>query len=333
MRSDASLAALGLGLALLLALPERAAEAYCRTSFCTSTMMTAAVCVPSTSTDCGTELFWASPCVGFSVQQDGSKKLGISAAETEALATAAFHNWTTAACPGGGTPAMSVTEFKPAVCHVAQYNQDACNDNIIMFDDTSWPYEGSPNVLALTTVTYALDTSEIYDADMELNSADNTFTTGDTDVQFDLPSILQHETGHFLGLAHSHEPTATMFPVYNPGTTSLRQITPDDIAGICATYPPAAIPSDCDPTPRHGFSIYCAGDQPDCTGSGSDETGGSTTGGCCSVAPGSEAPGRGYGAIAAGLGLAFLSLRRARARWRRRAVTTGGPRPPQTPRS
>jgi MYXO-CTERM domain-containing protein len=316
MRSETSLVALGVGLSLLVALPERAAEAYCRTSFCSTTMATGEVCVPAAPGDCGIELFWPSPCTGFSVQEDGSKKLGITAAETEALATTAFHNWINAPCTGGGTPSMTVTEFTPAVCHVIQYNPNACNDNVIMFDDDSWPYEGSPNVLALTTVTYALDTGQIYDADMELNSADNVFTTGVTDVQADLPSILQHETGHFLGLAHSKNPTATMYPVYNPGSTSLRQISADDIAAICATYPPGTSTSGCDPTPRHGFSTECAGSQTDCTGGSSDETSASASSGCCSVAPGSEAPDRGYGGLAAAIGLAFLSVRRARARWR-----------------
>jgi MYXO-CTERM domain-containing protein len=322
MRSDGRLAALGLGLALLL--PAGTAHAYCRTSFCSASMMTAAVCVPPTATDCGLELAWPNPCVGFSVQKDGSPKLGITAAETEQIVTTAFHNWTTAACPGGGSPRIGVTQFPPAVCDKHEYNQAACNDNIIMFRDASWPYEGSPNTLALTTVTYALDTGEIYDADMELNSADNAFTTGTTNVGMDLPSIVQHETGHFLGMAHSHDAQAVMFPVYTPGTTTLRTLTADDIAGMCAIYPPGTIPSGCDPTPRHGFSIYCAGDQPDCDGGASGSSGGGTTGGCCSVAPGSDAPGRGYAALAAGLGLAFLSIRRARTRWRRRG--RAGPR-------
>jgi hypothetical protein len=313
-RSEARLSALGLGLALLL--PAGAAGAYCRTSYCPSTDMTAAVCVPATGTDCGNVLFWANPCVGFSVQKDGSKKLGITAAETEQIVKKAFDNWLSAECTGGGTPRMTVTMFAQAVCNKQEYNSAACNDNIIMYDDDVWPYEGSANVLALTTVTYAKPSGEIYDADMELNSHDNHFTTGDTGVEFDLPSIVQHETGHFLGLAHSQDPQAVMFPSYNPGTTSLRTLTADDVAGLCAVYPPGDIPSGCDPTPRHGFSLYCHDNQPDCTGGGTESGG---TNGCCSVAPGGDAPGRGIAALAAGIGVALLSARRARARRRDRS--------------
>lgn len=69
---------------------------------------------------------------------------------------------------------------------------------------------------------------------------------------------MTHETGHFLGLAHSHQPDATMYPVYQQGTTMIRNLSDDDIAGICAVYPPGDIPSDCDPTPHHGFSALCA---------------------------------------------------------------------------
>jgi hypothetical protein len=59
-----------------------------------------------------------------------------------------------------------------------------------------------------------------------------------------------------------------MFAHYNPGATAMRNLTADDVSGICAVYPPggsrttslgAPIAEDaCDPTPRHGFSTQCA---------------------------------------------------------------------------
>src|SRR5262249_43161433 len=156
---------------------------------------------------------------------------------------------------------IKVTEAAPVNCKQHEYNQKAGNANIILYHDDLWPYEGTNNTLALTTVTYNLDTGEIYDADMELNSADNDFTVGDTNVDFDLLSIVPHETGHFLGLAHSHESTATMWPSYDPPTTNLRHISADDIAGICAIYPPGSDRTCCDATPRHGFSPDCAAQQ------------------------------------------------------------------------
>ena len=223
---------------------------------------------------------------------------------------------------------MSVTEFAPAVCDQHEYNQVGGNANIIMFRDDAWPYEGSPNTLALTTVTYNLDTGEIYDADMELNSADNHFTTGDTGVEFDL-LVDRHARDRALPRPRplARRPRRPCSRSTTPRTTTLRDLSPDDIAGICAVYPPGPAPVELRPHPAPRLLHLCAGDQPDCTGGSGTGTGG-TVGGCCSVAPGldgghprapGDKPGGGYGAIAAGLGVALLSVRRARARWRRRA--------------
>jgi uncharacterized protein (TIGR03382 family) len=306
--------------ALAALLSTGAAHAYCRTSVCATGMPhTAAVCSPPYMDDCGIPLFRSAPCVEYSLQEDGSPKLGLTAADMEPVMQAAFGTWMSAACPSGGTPHILVTQGPGAVCHVHEYNSKAGNANVIMFHDDSWPYEGSPNTLALTTVTYDLNTGEIYDADMELNSADNHFTLGDTSVDFDLLSIVTHESGHFLGLAHSHEPSAVMWPDYVEHTTNLRHLTPDDVAGICAVYPPAGEVTNCDPTPRHGFSPLCSADQ---TTSGNPTpinlpcVGGpclarST---CCTIAPGST-PESGRGAtVVAALGALALAIRSRRRR-------------------
>jgi Matrixin len=300
-RPRGGVALLTAGAALLTA---GAAHAYCRTSSCMEGMPhTAAVCDPPASDDCGTPIAWPQPCVGFSVQENASRE--VTFAQTETVMKQAFASWTTAACPGGGTPRMQVTEAAPAICDQHEYNQTAGNANIILYHDDAWPYEGSPNTLALTTVTYALDTGEIYDADMELNSADNHFTIGDTDVDFDLLSIVTHETGHFLGLAHSHDMNATMWPDYVEHSTNLRDLSPDDIAAICDVYPPGPAITDCDPTPRHGFSTLCADAQPTASGA------------CCTVAPGVDGGsggGRGplAGTLAALGGVLLVSRRRKR---------------------
>jgi hypothetical protein len=276
------------------------ANAYCRTSSCPG-VGTSQVCNPPAEGDCGVPLFWPKTCVGWSLQKNASSQ--VSFPEMEQIVTKAFETWMNAPCEGGGHPRIVVQQAEPAECAKHEYNQTAGNANIILFHDDSWPYEGSSNTLALTTVTYNLDTGEIYDADMEINSADITFTTGDSNVVFDLPSVVTHETGHFLGLAHSHDVHATMFPDYIEHTTNLRNLSPDDIAGICAIYPPGQLADDCDITPRHGFSPLCAAEQ-------AAEKGCSTAAAGCDVAGG--ASGRWAGAAA--LCALLLAARRRRSR-------------------
>jgi Matrixin len=253
-------AALALGAAVLAALagPSPAA-AYCRTSVCPG-VGTASVCAPAQANDCGIALFWRSPCVGYSIQDAASRQ--VSLADTEGLFAQAFDAWMQADCGEGRTPRLRVSYMGPVECGAHEYNQKKGNANIFAFRDDEWPYPGSSNTLALTTVTYNLDTGEIYDADMEINSADVQFSFGDTGATFDLLSIVTHEAGHFLGLSHSADRDATMFSDYRPGSLSLRDLTPDDSAGICAIYPPGEPLKTCDPTVRHGFSPLCADDQP-----------------------------------------------------------------------
>jgi hypothetical protein len=248
--------ALGLAAGTLTLLAASSTEAYCRTSTCTNGVA-GELCTPADPADCGKPLFWAQPCFGFSVQQNASKQVPWDTAD--ATAKLAFLTWLGADCGAGTHPNMQVADFGPVECAAREYNQNGGNANIIVFRDDAWPYAGQWNTLALTTVTYSLDTGEIYDADMEINSSDVVLTTTDTNVQFDLLSIMTHEAGHMLGLAHSKAPDSTMGRQYLAGDINLRTLATDDMTAICTVYPPsaAADPSSCDPAPRHGFQSFC----------------------------------------------------------------------------
>ena len=91
-------------------------------------------------------------------------------------------------------------------------------------------------------------------------------------VQTDLVSIVTHEVGHFIGIAHSPIPSAVMYYSYALGSIK-RTLTPDDIAAVCAIYPPS-VQKTCDPTPPGGLASGCStGGSKGCGVSGSEESG------------------------------------------------------------
>jgi MYXO-CTERM domain-containing protein len=75
---------------------------------------------------------------------------------------------------------------------------------------------------------------------------------------YDLRNTVTHEAGHFVGLAHpcgdpsgpscQQSPPAgevpysdrTMYPTTSAGQISKRTLSVDDVAGVCAIYPPAS---------------------------------------------------------------------------------------------
>ena len=224
------------------------ASAFCRTT----TQAIPPEFSPTADTPCwtgGLPLYWRNACVGFDVQQNASKQVSYDQA-VQAM-TAAFAKWEGATCPsvdGSSSLSIGVRDLGPVACDKVEYNTDTSvpNANIILFRDDSWPHDDPNNTLALTTVTYNPTTGELYDADMEINTAQHTFTLADPVPPdgFDFASAVTHESGHFLGMAHTPDDHATMFARYTQGATTMRNLASDDVAGICSVYPPRRHPLD-----------------------------------------------------------------------------------------
>lgn len=258
------------GLAAAALVAPRDAAAFCRTM----TKPTAPDFQPTRDRcwDQGVPLFWKNACVGYSINRFASKQVSYEDA-ANAFARA-FTKWTGASCPtdgsGNARVSIDVRDMGPVECDRVKYNQDFGNQNVIVFRDDKWDKNDSSNTLALTTVTFNPDTGEIYDADMEVNTHEHRVTLTDPVPSdgYDFASIVTHESGHFLGLAHSGDSRATMFASYQPGQTAMRNLTQDDVSGICTVYRPdgtrlvlgdkATAGDSCDPTPRHGFTRECA---------------------------------------------------------------------------
>ena len=238
--------------------------AYCRTTTC-DREGAPAECVASRNNNCSTSgvpVTWPSTCVSSSVSSAGSAKRGISADTMRSIVHDAFQQWTTVTCADGNSPSFVVDMFPDVNCTDvigdAGYNRNGPNYNLWYFEDNDWPHDNvGEDAIALTFAQFDENSGELYDADVELNSAGINFTLDPNSADIDLPSVVQHESGHFLGLAHSGINTATMWPSLRNGDASLRTLDPDDVAAICAAYPPGHLNPSCDPEPRHGFSTEC----------------------------------------------------------------------------
>jgi hypothetical protein len=219
----------------------------------------------------------------------------------------AFQQWTNADCGSGGKPNFVVDTFPDVNCTDlaaitgdAGYKSTGPNYNLWVFRETDWPFDNTVDerAIAITTTQFDTRTGEIFDSDVELNSYGNNFTTDPYVVDMDLPSVVQHESGHFLGLGHAQTASLTenvMWGSLKAGVTR-RIVQPDDIQGICAIYPPGKLNPECDPEPRHGFSTECRFDN-----------------GCCTIAPGRNTNHtRPWGAVAVSLLLlVLLRIRRS----------------------
>jgi hypothetical protein len=233
--------------------------AYCRTRTCEfdSTIS----CESDPVTNCSTigrEAYWGIGCIPFAIQEDGSREDDISADELRVIVENGFDIWTNVSCGSGTTPSFSVFDRGDIGCSQIEYNCSAGdeNNNIIMFKDGASDLEESQ--LALSILTANLDTGEIFDVDIEVNSRDWDFNTGGN-RSADLAQVMNHELGHLLGLSHSLERGALMRASYggsaDPGA--------DDIAGVCDIYEHSSSNPACEVEPL-GADAACVGSLSSC---------------------------------------------------------------------
>lgn len=240
---------LHLALGAVLLLGAAPASAFCRSTTCSGDC-------PRDDDGCkttGTPLAWPGVCVGFSLHEDGTVNLPLD--DVRVAIEQSFATWSELDC-GEGVTSIAFSEQDDVSCHANEYNPSGQNANVILFQDFKWQYHGEFDTLAKTTVTFDADTGTILDADIEVNHAYNEFTLGDDRVVYDLQSVITHEIGHFVGLDHSSDGSATMFSGYDEGSTELRSLEADDVEALCAVYPPGRS-GKCDPTPRGGQGDAC----------------------------------------------------------------------------
>lgn len=130
--------------------------------------------------------------------------------------------------------------------------------NTVTFVDQHWP--GVDGVLAFTLTAYNTHSGKIIDTDTLVNGVEFLYSlagVAPTVNEYDLSSVLTHEAGHMLGLDH----VADLAPVMHLGLgleEEKRELTTDDIHGVCAIYPNELIP----PPPEEGCSCQTSGEKP-----------------------------------------------------------------------
>lgn len=237
---------------LVVALGAPPAHAYCRSMSCSlgeqAALRAGRKPCNRDANGCVTEgqpQHWASPCIDYAVQVDGSPKLGLDADVFQKIVADAFAAWANVTCPQGGSPRFRARFQGYVGCdrHEFVCGDASKNVNVIMFHDRSWP--GGSNVLGLTTPTGGISSGLVVDADLELDSRDYAFDIdGSGKAPYSLKDVLSHEIGHFLGLDHSNVDGALMSKNYARLSLSHELLTADDVAAICATFPPGA-PLEC----------------------------------------------------------------------------------------
>lgn len=244
---------LALGLAALALLTD--AHGYCRTT--TSPAQPDPTVCPAR----GVPIAWPTRCGAMRLSPiERPPNLDWSVVQSATRDAAAA--WRGIDC-GGGRPSGFDLEILGDVAAAAGYNVDGVNINSINFlsrwaDDAFHP----PDAAAVTIVTFGAMSASILDTDTDLNLADFRFVVGADRTGADLQTILGHEMGHALGLAHSPDRLSVMWYAVGRGEQR-RAPTSDDVAGLCAVYPPRPREA-CDPEIRRetfyggGLPLACA---------------------------------------------------------------------------
>jgi hypothetical protein len=247
----------GLSVAMLTA--AREASAFCRTTTC-----------DQGTEDCrkndngcvrdGVPVVWAKLPIVYRFYHKGSSKIGDNDG-LRAAVKSAFETWSKVQCKGGRTSVRfvqgaDITADKPL------NKKEASTPFGIYFRDDEWPHNDADESLALTNQIYGERSGTIDYADIEVNTANTDFSLDGSDG-IDFQSVMIHEAGHYLGLAHSTVPTSIMVARYcedadrcNGDVDALRELSDDDRDAVCAVYPPttdeAAAPpatAGCETTP------------------------------------------------------------------------------------
>ncbi|MFM2152907.1 MAG: hypothetical protein RL199_1342 [Pseudomonadota bacterium] len=188
---------------------------------------------PTGSGTLGPAYHWATESIPVAWNLNANNVPGVAAATVTSEMQRAFQAWEDAAC--------SFIAFQQASRSISRWDATYDSVNKLYWKTSGWTF--GRDTLGVTTPLASPSDGVIVDADIQFNGQDWTWATGsctgresycNLTNKLDLMSVSVHEIGHFLGLDHSRTLGAVMYASYsNPK----QQLSNDDIAGVCATYP------------------------------------------------------------------------------------------------
>ncbi|HET8932689.1 MAG TPA: matrixin family metalloprotease [Polyangiales bacterium] len=188
------------------------------------------------TTEVGKRIRWSTESVSLQLDPEFEKFLG--AGEAYAAIAMAFDAWR-------GLPRVPDMRILPGAPERLGHHDGHPTNGVYLLKD--WPYEASK--LAVTVVTYEMDTGRLLDADIVVNGQARYALLEEpvkprTVSSYDLAAVLTHEAGHVLGLGESNDDqAATMWPYAKPDDVDKRTLAQDDEDGAVESYlssPPRA---------------------------------------------------------------------------------------------
>jgi len=255
----------GAAFLLIGALSSREAVAFCRSTTCDPGTTT---CTPDQNgcPGIGTPLTWRELPLTYRFQKTGSEKLDNEAARESVRE--AFSVWSNVKCGGKRTSLRFKEGPEIRSAKPKGKKQKASEPFGIYFRDDGWPYDDGDESLAITNQTFGLINGYIDYSDIEINTTDRTFAIAAEEEGIDLQSVVTHEIGHYIGLAHSQVQDSIMVARYcqsgdrcGKSVEKARALADDDIDAVCAMYPPGGKsgvayepldPSSCSASPLSG---------------------------------------------------------------------------------
>jgi hypothetical protein len=187
------------------------------------------------TTELGKRIRWATDTV--SMQMDPEFEIFLGPGEAYASLAIGFDAWR-------GLPRVPDLVIRPGLPETIGHHDGHPSNGIYLLRD--WPYESAK--LAVTIVTYEMDSGRLLDADIVVNGQARFKLLPEPmlqgDASYDLAAVLTHEAGHVLGLGESASgQDATMWPYARPDDVDKRTLADDDEDGATTSYlsaPPEA---------------------------------------------------------------------------------------------